>query len=940
MLAVTVGFHAIPVAAETAPPFLSADHSPPDLNSTYGSGNFGAWQVDAYGLPYYRYDIDQNHNPIANQEELVGANNAWHQVGNDHVIADAYNHGWVQLWSQDRLSQWMNHYDAANNHFTGGFGYLNVDGRVISNLYDDRPAGSTMERDFGVGYYARKLQTTGTGISDVVYAPFGNDPVLLHDVTISNRSAASQNISWFEYWDVNPYEQGLHDYRGLDAPSWNAATSTLTVAQTNHGADRDPLSIFSAALGGGTAGHETTSAGFFGAGSRALPAAVAGGHLANGMAAAVPDPTEGSTMMALQSNAVLAPGESKTLHYVYGYAHPAAIAPMVARLRASTNAFGTSARAWAAVLPKAIYDAGHTWLARELTWDAYLLRSATVYEEGCGYHTITQGGYYQYDLGANLGYRSWLHYILPINYMDPPLAREILLYSSGLQPVATTSVPQAAQLPYGMVGLCTRFDLGTSNDLDFWLLLGASEYGLSTRDTAFFDRPVNFYMAPTGATVWDHLKIAFAHQEASKGPHGGYLFAPSGATGDWSDLATEFSQMSETMLVTAQTAYTYPRLAALADLRGDAAFAAQLRTAAASNVATLQREWTGKGWFSRGYHPDGTQIGKGVIFEEPQPWALLAGAASPSQAQTLASNIARYLDGKNAPAIIHGPARIGTALGPAANDPGVTETYPVNPTLGGNNAVWPGSVWFDPNGWLTWAYGALDGVLPGARDLAFSEYTRNSLATHAAVFPNHWDGITSVDDLCQAFFQSNPEQCGGAVNNTNYQGQITEQPTWLVMNALNLGGITATKAGYDVSPHLPMATYSLRFPQVGLAVEKARMRGYVTPQAGGGVQMSVRLPPDADPASARTWANGVLVDHSNMAQGVVFNLPTAAGAVSDWAVTWSMGSASGGHPSIGNLPNTSSERPAGALLLLLVVALAWATRRRVWRPDRAGRQRP
>ena len=72
--------------------------------------------------------------------------------------------------------------------------------------------------------------------------------------------------------------------------------------------------------------------------------------------------------------------------------------------------------------------------ARELQWDAYLLRSASIYEEDCGHHTITQGGYYQYDTGDNLGYRSWLHYLLPMAYAEPALAREILRYSIVQQP--------------------------------------------------------------------------------------------------------------------------------------------------------------------------------------------------------------------------------------------------------------------------------------------------------------------------------------------------------------------------------------------------------------------------------------------------------------------------------------------------------------------------
>ena len=60
--------------------------------------------------------------------------------------------------------------------------------------------------------------------------------------------------------------------------------------------------------------------------------------------------------------------------------------------------------------------------------------------------------------------------------------------------------------------------------------------------------------------------------------------------------------MTESMLVTAQLAYVYPRLAELADARGDTAFAAQLRATRAPSCATvLRREWTGSGWYSRGY---------------------------------------------------------------------------------------------------------------------------------------------------------------------------------------------------------------------------------------------------------------------------------------------------------------------------------------------------
>ena len=73
---------------------------------------------------------------------------------------------------------------------------------------------------------------------------------------------------------------------------------------------------------------------------------------------------------------------------------------------------------------------------------------------------------------------------------------------------------------------------------------------------------------------------------------------------------------------------------------------------------------------------------------------------------------------------------------------------------------WPGGVWFDLNGHLTWAYGTLDGVVPGARELAWDEYTRNTLASHATLWPDHWAGTISVDDVCHAWYANDPEHCG------------------------------------------------------------------------------------------------------------------------------------------------------------------------------------
>lgn len=86
-----------------------------------------------------------------------------------------------------------------------------------------------------------------------------------------------------------------------------------------------------------------------------------------------------------------------------------------------------------------------------------------------------------------------------------------------------------------------------------------------------------------------------------------------------------------------------------------------------------------------------------------------------------------------------------------------------------------GGSWYAVDGWLTWALGELDGKVPGARSLAFSELERNTLAAHAHAYPRHWDGTISVDDVCDAFHPPTPMDCGAGPT-TAYVGQIMHQP--------------------------------------------------------------------------------------------------------------------------------------------------------------------
>ena len=394
---------------------------------------------------------------------------------------------------------------------------------------------------------------------------------------------------------------------------------------------------------------------FFGAGSRAQPAAVAADRSTQSIAAPSANGGPGDTLLVMRSPVRVPAGGSVTLRYAYGAAAAGRVPALVARYRASADPLRASEAAWAGWLPQVSFGR-RPWLARELEWDAYMVRSGATYEEACGHHILSQGGYYQYALGFQGAYRDPLQHMLPMIYADPELAREVLLYSAQEQ-------TRNGSLPYSMGGLC-RPNAGGSDDLDLWLMLAASEYSLGARDLGFLHRRVRFADGGS-ATLWDHLKLAYAHQESQRGPHGGYLAGPNG---DWSDFSSIFLGMTESTLVTAQLAYVYPQLAAVAGARGDGAFAGTLRERARALRSVLVGQWTGRGWYSRGYAGE-RQLGSGAIFGEPQPWAILAGVSTPARARTLVANIRRFLTGVGAPAQVHGPSRIGSSLTPARNDP-------------------------------------------------------------------------------------------------------------------------------------------------------------------------------------------------------------------------------------------------------------------------------
>ncbi len=874
---------------------LSAEQRAADIRSNKGSGVFGDWTVDEFGLPAYDYSADQINDARTARVELSGSRDAWSQVGNDAMMANAFNHGYVQLWNQARLYQWVNRYHERSRQYAGGYGYLHLDGKVYSTLWLDRPEGSAPLRRFGVGYFEKALEVDGVSVAETVTAPWGDAPALVHEVRLRNTSRVPKSFTWWEYWGVNPEDRTARRAIGLLPPAFDAQRQLLQAKQLADGIDPEPQTIFLAALDAPVAGFETSVDAFFGAGSRASPAAVsrdsASGSIALPYLGGLGElprvgqvQTMSPTLFALRSPVALAPGESVVLRYVYGIARSDAIDGIVNEVRQQPDTRAATAKAWRGWLPQIDLGAERRWLAREMQWNAYMTRSASMYEESCGHHVITQGGYYQYGGGLQIAFRDPLQHMLPIIYSDHELAREVLRYSFQQQP------PALGAIAYGMGPLCTRIEFGSSNDLDFWLLLSAVEYVLASRDLAFLNELVPFkgglpVPALASGSVWEHIKLAYQHQEVltPRGPNNHYVI---GITGDWSDFSTQFLQMTESVLVSTQLAYLYPRLAELAELHGDAAFATTVRARAAELLTELDTEWTGLGWYARGYSGL-NQIGHGAIFGEPQPWALLAGAADAQEAQSIVAHTKRFLTGIGAPPELNGPSRIGSTQSPAAADPEVTEISIGPQGVGDGNAVFVGGSWFSINGPLIWALGQLDGVVPGAADYALDELERNSLTAHAEAFPEYWNGIVNIDDACWSWFSTDPGRCGIGLLITlgATAGQITHQHAWSLFTLLKLAGIEPTRDGYRIAPHLPLDGWSLRLPHLGIAQQGQSLRGYVRPAADGPIAFEVTPRGVAPGVRLRAAVDGVAVPAERLANGGLrFSGNATAGDALDWAV--------------------------------------------------------
>jgi len=99
----------------------------------YGSGSFGEWIEDEFGLPAFRYTCDQVHDPkavTAVKPGILSPTDHIHQVGNDRLVAVVSNYGIVQVRQDEGAPKFLADYAPDHGHYGGGIGYFSYSGNM------------------------------------------------------------------------------------------------------------------------------------------------------------------------------------------------------------------------------------------------------------------------------------------------------------------------------------------------------------------------------------------------------------------------------------------------------------------------------------------------------------------------------------------------------------------------------------------------------------------------------------------------------------------------------------------------------------------------------------------------------------------------------------------------------------------------------------------
>jgi len=789
----------------------------------YGNSNFGHWTLDEFNLPAFVYTCNQIEDERAKYN--VSGNRTrtthWHQVGNNRITAIATNDGYLQLFCGKRDFKWINYYNPAFNNYAGGFGYLTEGKNHWNTFYLDKPINSNFERVFGISYYKKSLEYQEIKCTQTLFAPFGDDEIVISEIEISNMGSMERELSYYEYWDINFNIIGKQtEPFGILSTRFNPDFKTLFVTSDQKNADLIFLSAIGQTL---ISGFDTDKNSFFGNGGRVDPEHVKKNSCANSIVN-LSKPSGGSEIcLVIRSDIKIAPNHSRKLYYIFGYGTLDVIIQTIKKYEENKNPLKTSLEKWREEIP--IFNSPtDKWIGRELAWGYYYTRSASFYSDFFSCHTITQGSNYQYIAGINGSIRDNAQHAMPMVYMYPDVARETIKFMCMSQNAKDGELSQGytnERKWNNSLSFLSGFNKPTSvnaSDLDLWFLWLVTEYSLATRDFNILKENVPYFNSTIEKTVYEHLKHAVDHLVNRVGTGAHNLIKVR--TGDWNDiiLFASFKNIPLTFLFgesvfnTVMAIWVLNYFAQLVDIVGDNNFAELVRSHSENYKKSVRKEFNGK-WFNRGYFGIDKVLG-GVdrIFLESNIWALISGSSTEEQTMEVVHYIQDMLDARS---------EIGSPICYPPFDKPMSKFWPQGQSE--NGGIWPSLL-----GPLTWAYKCI-----GFNDLAFSTYKKMMLAKHAETYPDIWFGVWSGPDTYNSFMSSEQEgktlfsqTSNQILNKMDFPVMCTHVHAQPLYYILKIAGIQPSYEGFVVDPGFPYEEFSLETKLIGVSYRKDSCYGY------------------------------------------------------------------------------------------------------------------
>ena len=855
----------------------------------HGNGSFGRWIADAAGLPAYEYTMDQTRDAGAAYFVAGGTSrDHWHMLGNDRIVATAHNGGYVQLYDWTRGPKIVNRWAPDERNYAGGFKFVTVDEQTFNTLWEHLPDGATQRRVFGMGYFQKVTRHAGLTLTERIEAPAGDDPALLSATVIENGRPGPVDLAVTEFWDVNLHQltaaiavtskqiarfqrqrSALNRKFVMDA-AWDASNRILSVSLSSADPrnvpgpdepatqDHHPKTVCLAPLDELPDDYKAFAVDqdlFFGQAGIDRPPGLTGA--ADGRLFADRTAYGGKAVLAMRRTIHLAPGQRKQLSYLYAYADKHDLPDLVARHKKRSQ------RPSRPLLELTVPDA--PWLGRELMWHSYVLQAGAMYQDYYQSHLVDQGSAYGYLQGGTGAHRDFALFTLPMVYIRPDLAKEMLRFSMRSQSAKTGGLPYV-HLGHGRVSDAVIH--GRNSDLDLFFLWALSEYLAATQDRAFLDESLPFYPPTDGrsGTVLEHARAAFRHlvDRVRVGEHGVILCG----TGDWNDELISLSpkrvktmMRGESSLNAGLATVALPAMAAIVE-PADAKLAADMRAFADGQAKALRSLWVGE-WVARGYIGDGdTMLGRDRLFLDAQPFGVLGGVWNAEQLAVLFKRI-------HADCVAAQPAG-ALSMSKPVTGPGLEPGSDTN-----------GGTWAAIDSWVAWAWSKVDAKA------AWNFYLTTTLAAKAQAYPDIWYGIWSGPDSYNAHYHSRP----GETFLLNFAAMVDfpvmnmNRHAGPLIDAIKLAGIEPRGDLIVIDPRMPTNAFVLRTPLIGLAYLPDRHRGYYTPIVDGRFRFAVRPPANVNPQRASLTINDRLAKATPDDHGLLrFDVPAKADAKIRWEI--------------------------------------------------------